>query len=337
MEDKIKVTILVPIYKVEKYVSKCLNSLINQTFKDIQIIAINDGSPDNSEKIVRQFMIKDSRIKLINKKNGGYGSALEVGIAETESKYFMICDPDDWLPEDSVEKLYQVAQRNDLDLVVGDKFNVFEDNLQQVYQPTFPTYLNIKPNKIYENQQDIQKFSFGLVSPHAKLYKTELVTKVTFPHHVSYTDYVLYILALAHTNKVEYINEPLAYYLIDRKGNTNTATRPSIINDYLVGWNSTMNQLSNIDNKDINIIIYRMFVQLKIIISEYSKVIGNNYSNKYFSEICESLNKVRQYRRLIMNVNINSVSVSSKILNMLLLSAFTSKIAVMLLIKKDRK
>ena len=73
MEDKIKVTILVPIYKVEKYVSKCLNSLINQTFKDIQIIAINDGSPDNSEKIVRQFMTKDSRIKLINKKNGGYG------------------------------------------------------------------------------------------------------------------------------------------------------------------------------------------------------------------------------------------------------------------------
>ena len=80
-----------------------------------------------------------------------------------------------------------------------------------------------------------------------------------------------------------------------------------------------------------------MFVQLKIIISEYSKVIGNNYSNKYFSEICESLNKVKQYRRLIMNVNDNSISVSSKILNMLLLNAFTSKMAVMLLIKKDRK
>ena len=95
-----KVSIIVPIYNVEKYVSKCLDSLTRQTFSDIEILAVSDGSPDNSKEIVLKYAEKDKRVKFIEKENGGYGSVLETAIARIESEYFMVCDPDDWLSDD---------------------------------------------------------------------------------------------------------------------------------------------------------------------------------------------------------------------------------------------
>ena len=94
---KPKVTIIVPIYNVEKYIEKCLRSLLAQSFSEFEVWAIDDGSPDNSSDIVKEFCKKDSRIKLIQKENGGYGSVLEYAIKRIETEYFLICDPDDWL------------------------------------------------------------------------------------------------------------------------------------------------------------------------------------------------------------------------------------------------
>lgn len=99
------VTVLVPMYNVEKYVSKCLDSLISQTYKDIEIWAVNDGSPDNSRNIVLDYAAKDSRVKLIDKENGGYGSVLQMGIKKIKSPYFLVCDPDDWLEPTAIGKI----------------------------------------------------------------------------------------------------------------------------------------------------------------------------------------------------------------------------------------
>ena len=100
-----KVTIVVPIYNVEKYVAKCLDSLIKQTFKDIEIWAISDGSPDNSVNIVKRYAAKDDRVKCIEKENGGYGSVLEYAIKNIKTDYFLICDPDDWISDEAIETL----------------------------------------------------------------------------------------------------------------------------------------------------------------------------------------------------------------------------------------
>lgn len=336
MQNKSLVTVLIPIYNVEKYVSKCLTSLINQTYKNIEIFAIDDGSPDNSKKIVLKFAEKDSRIKLIEKKNGGYGSALEIGINKTKTKYFLICDPDDWLPANSIQELVTTAEKDDLDLVVGDKFNVFEGTDNKEYQSTFSKDLNIRPKHIYRKSNDIQRFAFGLVSPHAKLYKTELAINFKFPHHVSYTDFLLYILFLTKAKRVEYIDSPLAYYLIDRKGNTNTSTNPSKINDYLVGWESTMAQLPLTNPDNLDEILFRMFLQLKFILSEYSKTEKIDFNSKYFRRICNSVEKMQLYKKAILEGTLNNVSIQSKILNHLLLNSATSKIAAKLLVNKEK-
>ena len=127
-----KVSIIVPIYNVEKYVSKCLESLLRQSFSDFEIIAVSDGSPDNSKDIVLDYCKKDNRIKFIEKENGGYGSVLEKAIEHIESEYFMVCDPDDWLSVDAVEVLVNTLEKNNVDLVVGCKYLVYNDNEEEV-------------------------------------------------------------------------------------------------------------------------------------------------------------------------------------------------------------
>lgn len=336
MQNKALVTILVPIYNVEKYIAKCLNSLIKQTYNNIEILAIDDGSPDNSKEIVLKFAERDSRIKLISKNNGGYGSALEVGIFQTKTKYFLICDPDDWLADDAIQKLVTAAEKNDLDLVVGSKFNVYEGTSIQEYVPSFSEDLNIKPGFVYKNSSDIQRFAFGAISPHAKLYKTNLAVDFKFPYHVSYTDFVLYILFLTKAKRVEYIDSPLAYYLIDRKGNTTTSTNPSRIKDYLVGWESIMSQLPLTQNSNINEILFRMFLQLKFILSEYSKTEKVDFNSNYFKKIYSSIKEIQLYKDAVLKGTLNNVSVQSKLLNYFLLNEITGKMAAKFLTNKEK-
>lgn len=290
-----KVTIVVPIYNVEKYIAKCLKSLVNQSFKDIEIWAIDDGSPDNSAVIVKKFAQKDPRVKLIEKENGGYGSVLEFAANNISSEYFLICDPDDWLNEDAVEILLSKAEKGDLDIVVADKFNVYIGSEEKKYIKTFRS--NIKPNIIYTDKKKIQEFSLGMVSPHAKLYRTKLAKGMRLPHKVSYTDYVLYLLCLSKASKVEYINVPLAYYLIDRIGNTATDKKVDVVEAYLKGWNAVLDQLEN--PQLVGVILFREYLQLKFIISEYSKRTNNLFMDKYYDQLIKSCSRLSRYKHQI--------------------------------------
>lgn len=329
------ITVIVPMYNVEKYVKTCLSSLIQQKYKNFIVFAISDGSPDNSIKIAEKLAEKDDRIKVMKKKNGGYGSVLDYAIKRVSTDYFLICDPDDWLDENALDVLYKYAVKNDLDITVGDKFNVYENSKKKEFQATFSEDLNIVPNKIYTRLSDIQKFAFGSVSPHAKLYKTKIARYIKLPSYVSYTDFELYILCLANAKKVAYINKPLAYYLLDREGNTNTTVKPSIINDYLVVWKSTMNQLSNYN--EINGLCLMMFIQLKNILSEYSRVTDITFKDKYFKQICSYLAMCRQYRRQILSFKMSNFTLASKILNHLLLNKYSLRLAAKCLVKRDKK
>lgn len=95
MDNKVKVSIVVPIYNVEKYLRQCLDSIVNQTLKNIEIICVNDGSTDNSLKIIQEFADKDSRIKIINKENTGYGNSMNIGFDAAIGEYIGIVESDD--------------------------------------------------------------------------------------------------------------------------------------------------------------------------------------------------------------------------------------------------
>jgi glycosyltransferase involved in cell wall biosynthesis len=115
-----KVSIIVPTYNVEMYLAECMESIVRQTLKDIEIICINDGSTDGSLEILKQYAARDERIRLVDKENGGYGLGMNVGLDMSTGEYIGIVEPDDFVPLNMYEDLYRIATVNDLDLVKAD-------------------------------------------------------------------------------------------------------------------------------------------------------------------------------------------------------------------------
>ena len=119
-----KVSIVVPIYNVEKYLEQCIDSIINQTLKEIEIILVDDGSPDNCPQICDDYVKKDSRIKVVHKTNGGLSSARNAGIEIATGDYIGFVDSDDYIELDMYEKMYNIAIENNVDFVMSDYYSV---------------------------------------------------------------------------------------------------------------------------------------------------------------------------------------------------------------------
>ena len=116
------ITVIIPIYNVSKYLKNCLESVINQTYKNLEIICINDGSTDNSLQILKEYKERDERIIIIDKKNAGVSAARNDGIEKASGEYLFCVDGDDYIDEDFFEKFYNNAKKNDSDLVVLSSF-----------------------------------------------------------------------------------------------------------------------------------------------------------------------------------------------------------------------
>ena len=118
-----KISVVVPVYNVEKYLKECINSIINQTLEDIEIICVNDGSTDSSLEILNDYAKKDSRIIVINKSNSGYGHTMNMGLNAASGEYIGIIESDDFADKNMFEDLYKLAKEYDADIVKGDWYN----------------------------------------------------------------------------------------------------------------------------------------------------------------------------------------------------------------------
>lgn len=141
---KPNVSVIIPIYNVEKYIDKCLRSVVNQTLKNIEIILVNDGTEDNSMHIAKNYIEIDRRIKVINKTNGGLSSARNAGLEVAKGEYILFIDSDDYIESNMIEEMYNLALINDLDIVMCG-FNRIE--LDNMYKIKPPISCNIKYNK----------------------------------------------------------------------------------------------------------------------------------------------------------------------------------------------
>lgn len=146
-----KVSIVVPIYNVEQYLAECLDSLVNQTLQDIEIICVNDGSPDNSADIVRKYMQADSRIKLIEQENRGLSGARNAGLKVAKGEYVYFMDSDDWLEHDAMDVCYQKAIRGNVDVVLFDALS-FVDGVEKCSEEIQNDYDRSKLLQSYANQ-----------------------------------------------------------------------------------------------------------------------------------------------------------------------------------------
>ncbi|MCI8466438.1 MAG: glycosyltransferase [Lachnospiraceae bacterium] len=123
-----KVSVLVPVYNMEKYLGKCLQSLCEQTLSDIEILCINDGSTDASKTIIESFCLKDSRVKMIDKKNTGYGNSMNIGMDQAKGKYLAIVESDDFVEPDMMKKLYEKAEIHQLDVVKSSFYSYTDED-----------------------------------------------------------------------------------------------------------------------------------------------------------------------------------------------------------------
>jgi len=261
-EEKPKVSIIVPVYNVEQYLRKCLDSLVNQTFKDIEIWTINDGSPDNSQAIIDEYCQKDRRIKSIIKENGGYGSVLEYAIKNITTDYFLICDPDDYLEDNAVELLYNSASKNEAELIYGKFYHLYNDGKKEAFD--FSSFFVPEADTVYN--ENLDRFVFIPVSPHAKLYKTNTLKDLSFPKKVHFTDVLLYYYALSKIKSLAFVDEYLAYYLINREGNTHTDMNPRIFDSHKIVVEHIINQCDLASNKYavFGLLFYNWYVLVKL-------------------------------------------------------------------------
>ena len=127
MENKEVVSIVIPIYNVEAYLKQCLETIVNQTYPNLEIILVNDGSPDKSEEICKEFFKRDSRIRYVRQVNGGLSAARNTGIDLATGDYITFVDPDDWVTEDYVETLYTQLKKYEADVSIAN-YNLFNES-----------------------------------------------------------------------------------------------------------------------------------------------------------------------------------------------------------------
>jgi glycosyltransferase involved in cell wall biosynthesis len=120
MESNGKVSIIVPVYKSEAFLDKCVSSILNQTYQDVELILVDDGSPDNSGKMCDDYAAKDNRVVVIHKANGGTCEARNEGLKKVTGQYLMFADGDDWLAEDCIEYLMSIMQKTGSDMAMTD-------------------------------------------------------------------------------------------------------------------------------------------------------------------------------------------------------------------------
>ena len=127
-----KISIIIPIYNGEKFIKKCLNSILNQTYKNWEVIIVNDGSTDNTELILKEYCEKDSRILSFNKKNSGVSDSRNIGIEKAVGDYITFVDCDDWIEEDTLEKIVAILQEKECDVLRYNHFRNYSNNIERV-------------------------------------------------------------------------------------------------------------------------------------------------------------------------------------------------------------
>lgn len=203
-----KISIIVPVYRVENYLEKCLNSLLNQTLRDIEIILVDDGSPDNCGKICDEFAQRDSRVRVIHKQNEGLSEARNVGITYAQSQFVGFVDSDDFVAEDMYETLYENLIKFDADVSVCGLYNCYSKKM--VPQFGGKEFFLMDGKEALKVALEGEKFSVNAVN---KLYKKDLFLDVNFPKGKLSEDAFTIPQILAKASKVVFDSSPKYYYI----------------------------------------------------------------------------------------------------------------------------
>lgn len=213
------ISIIVPIYKVENYLNKCVESLVNQTYKNLEIILVDDGSPDNCPKICDEWALKDSRIKVIHKENGGVSVARNVGLDIAKGNFIGFVDSDDYIHSTMYEKLYNSIKTNQSDMAMCCYSMVFDDNSEQkLEESNLNKVIGINALEYsavcnYEKHENSLHIDAITLSIWRMLYKKDVIGDCRFDTDIGYGEDFLFNTNLLNNNtRISIVNESLYYY-----------------------------------------------------------------------------------------------------------------------------
>lgn len=211
--DTAKISVIVPVYKVEPYLDKCISSIVNQTYKNLEIILVDDGSPDSCPTMCDAWAEKDSRIRVIHKPNGGLSDARNAGIVVATGELMAFVDSDDWIASDMYEHLYQRLTEDDSDIAAC--------GVQMVWENKTPSRTLTREGSCVLNQEEamqaIIEESWLKQPVWYKLYKTALVRDILFPKGKYHEDVFWSYQAVGRAQRVS-VSDHIGYYYLQRGG-----------------------------------------------------------------------------------------------------------------------
>ena len=277
-----KVSVIVPVYNVEEYLEKCLDSLAHQTLKDMEVIIVNDGSPDNSQKIIDKYVKKYSNMHGYIKENGGLSDARNYGLKYVNGEYIAFLDSDDYVSLDMYEKMYEKAKENDYDLVLCDINYIYPDKVLRVN------------SGVNTDTEDIKK-TYLTIHPAAwnKIFKRDLFNnKIYFKRGVWFEDVEFIYRMLPYVKKIGVIHETYNQY-IQREGSiTNTINRK--IYDYIDNMNGVVdyykkNNLYQEYQKELE------YAYVRYLYATFIKSVMKYNNSDYNEAVCKAIENVKKY------------------------------------------
>ena len=219
-----KITVMMPVYNAEPFLDECMQSILTQTLKDIEILCIDDGSKDNSGVMLDEYASKDDRIRVIHKNNTGYGHSMNLAIREATGDYLAIVEPDDYIHKDAFKILYSHVKKYEkkysIDFVKGNFYEFSSDKKPKFIEPFSKKYLS---DKIIHPIKHLETFQGG-ASIWCGIYRREWITKKNIcfleTPGASFQDTSFYIKCLFEADRAIFINDGIYYYRTDNQGSS---------------------------------------------------------------------------------------------------------------------
>ena len=300
-----KVSVVVPVYNTEKYLDICLNSLVNQTIDDIEIIIVNDGSTDNSIKIIKKYMKQyPEKIVLLDQKNSGISVARNNGISIAKGEFIGFVDSDDFVELNMYENLYNAIKNTKSDIVVCDYKKYYTDTQNII---NIPVTQKMTTTNIYENPTLINDIDYA---PWNKLYKKSLFKDIEFPKNKKYEDLSTILKVFFKAQKIEKLSEALYFYRINENGETLTVNRK--INDIIFILNDIVSYAKTKENYDIikphmkKLCVDKLFYYLILSYELNDKVYVSNFRKEIISFLNANFKYWKKY--FILKADFNFIT-----------------------------
>ena len=314
MEDLI--SIIIPVYKVEKYIYKCIDSVLNQTYKNLEIILVDDGSPDKCPEICEEYAKKDNRIKIIHKKNGGLSDARNAGLKVATGKYIGFVDSDDYIEKDMYQVLYNNIIKTNSDISIVNLKEVKENEIIE-------NNVKDEQNTIeYTKLEGLKKLIENKIKSYAwnKLYKKEILNNIEFPVGRKMEDLAVMHKIFEKANKIVYTDK-IEYYYLQRGdsilGNIDLKLTKDLFYfvteryKYMIKKYPQLQDTLNIDRIKY-IFIYHKNICLINDINTYNKTeflneylfLKNNFKN-YKKKIFQNLSTMSKFEYNLLYINRN--------------------------------